>query len=143
MQVLAGTHEDELGQTIANWHSQQLKRPVTPPYCAMGFVNDNKPVASAIFNGYTGSAIEIHFFGPNQLNKSVIKAIGNYVFGQLCCNVAIVKLRRNHPTLKKYLPRIGFKYLCVIPQYFGPSKSEDAILYSITREAAKRWYKHG
>lgn len=139
MFILCGNHTNKEGLAIANWFEQNQKLPVTPPYSAICWSTEYKIVAAAIFNDYNGSSVEIHFNGPNGLTRSIIGGIVNYVFVQLKCNILLARVPRSS-AFKSYLPRIGFKYLAIIPNYFGPKdKKDDCILYVLNKNSAEKW----
>ena len=74
MQYLIGTADDIIGKKIGEWFADKQKLPVTAPYTAICWFKDSQPTAAAIFNSYNGSSIEGHFYGPNNLNRSVSTA---------------------------------------------------------------------
>ena len=140
MEFLVGAHVDNVGIEIARWLSDKQKLPIIPPYSAICWFKDQNPVAAALFTEYTGSSIKGHFYGPNLLTKQVMANTYRYVFNQLGCSVFIAQIPRNNK-FKKLLPRMGFKYIAVVPNYFGHTKDGDAIMYALKRDAANRWMK--
>ena len=141
IQKFTGTSSDEIGIKVASWFAERQKHPVTPPYSTICWFKDQKPVAAVLFNDYTGSSVELHYHGPSYGNRMILKDMFQYVFGQLKCNILIAKIPRDHVVLKNMLPRLGFKYLAVIPQYFGPEKKDDAIMYIMKKEFVAKWVK--
>ena len=137
---LIGTANDEIGQKIGQWFADKKQMPVTAPYTAICWFKNQQPVAAALFNGYNGSSIEGHFYGPNNLTRFVISSTYKYVFEGLKCNVFIAIVPRTN-AFKKLLPRMGFKYLIVIPKYFGDTKAQDGIMFAINAQQARKWIK--
>ena len=43
--------------------------------------------------------------------------------------------------LKEILPRLGFTYEATLSQYYGPGIKNDALMYVLTKEHAKKWMK--
>ena len=140
MKLIVGDHTNSNGQAIAHWYINNQKLPVCPPYSAMLWANDSGPVCAAIFNCFNGSSIEVHFYGPKGLTRQVLHDIAMYVYLQLRCNILIAKIPRAN-TFKKYLSRIGFKYCAIIPSYFGPHRSGDAIMYYAKKDNILKWIK--
>ena len=144
MYAVASSNREELGLALGAWFAEHQQLPLTPPYTIIAWFKtptSEEPVAAAVFNDYTGSSIEFHFYGPRQINRTILSTVGDYVFNQLKCNIFIAKIPRKHKQLKQILPKIGFKYLTVIPQYYGPDKQEDAIMYYYKRENMGKWVK--
>ena len=144
MYCISGNYNDPIGKKIGEWFAEKQKLPVTGPYSAIcwgeNVGNDIRPVAAAIFNDYNGSSIEAHFYGPKGLTPRVIHNITEYVYTQLGCNILLVKIPRNNK-FKRLLPRLSFKYIAVIPEYFGKDKKGDAIMYVLKKEDAKKWIR--
>ena len=134
MKVLYGVSSNEVGVRIAEWFANQQNKPIYPPYSNIIWFKDDKPVGAVLFNDYTGSSIEVHFHLPGLLNREVLSIVAKYVFDQSKCNTLIGRIHRKNKALLNVINRLGFKYLAVIPQYFGPDKQDDAILYYTNKE---------
>lgn len=142
MQFTGGNSNDETGQALGKWFSEQTKTEINAPYSAIGFVKDNKLSGVAIFNDYTGSSVEIHIFTPNCFTREAIKFVYNYIFNDLKCNIFIAKPHRKNKKLLRILNKLNKNsFTAIIPRYYGPSKDEDAILHVFTREWASNWIK--
>lgn len=144
MQVLIGSNEDKIGKVVANWYAYQLQLPVddiiSNPFSIIGWTDGNKIVAAALFMGYNGHAVEVHFYGPGQFNRKTLSDALHFVFKGLNCKVLMAKVKIDN-TIKKIVPRVGFTYRAVIPNYYGPDKNDSAILYTIQYEQAKKWIR--
>ena len=141
MLKITGTSLDSVGKMIGEWFSVKTDLNVSGAYSAIGWVKDGKIVAAALFNDYTKFSIEVHFFGPGFLNRKTIGDIMKYVFLQIGCSTLIAKVDRKGDEFKEFVSRIGFKYLCVIPKYFGTTKDKDAIMFYASQDMVKRWIK--
>lgn len=138
MLFLSGTGNDNIGIKIGQWFAEQTKSSVTAPYSAICWFKNEKPVAATIFNSYNGSSVVAHFYGPRYLTRGVISNVYDYAFNQLKCNILLAIIPRNN-AFKSLLPRMGFKYLIVVPKYFGPNRSDDGIMYVLHKEQALKW----
>ena len=134
MQIIYGVSSNDIGQEIGGWFSEKQNKPVYPPYSNIMWVKDQKPVGAVLFNDYTGSSIEVHFHLPGLLNREVSGTVARYVFDQSRCNTLIGRIHRKNKKLLGVINRLGFKYLTVIPKYFGPEKENDAIMYYTNKE---------
>lgn len=131
-------HDDHA--RVAEWVGTNLQKPISAPYTAIGWQNERgELVAGAVFNDFNGSNIEVTIYGPGHMTPDKLRAGFRYVFGQLKCNrLSATTERRNKPMLRLY-QRLGFTFEAVRPQYYGPHKRNDGILYVITPERAARW----
>lgn len=138
MQHISGTHKDDVGQAIAGWFTEQTGHEVNIDFQAICWFEDEKPVACAMFIWYTGNTIEVHFHGPKKLTRKVLRDIMSFVFLDLKCLTLITRVKKDN-LFKKYIHKIGFKYVGVIPNFYGPNNNDNAIFYVMQVDAAKKW----
>ena len=143
MQAVQGTHNDDIGRGIVGWYCKHVGCVFEGPFVAISWIKDNNPIACVIFNEYNGHSIAIHFYGPNSLTKGMIKLVMWYVFDQLKCTVMTAKIKRNN-AFRKILPRMGYRFIGVIPNFFGDGKQNTCVIYALQSVDAKRiWLKNG
>ncbi len=114
------------------------------PFTAIGWVVELpngqwRLVGGAVFNDYNGHNVEVSVYGPRALTRQSLRETLRYVFGQLKCLRLTAKTKRGNTTMRRLLPRLGFKWEGEMKQYFGPQKAENALVYRMTSEAAKKW----
>jgi hypothetical protein len=129
MEIYTGTSETREGQLLRDWFIKESgSNDVGKDFSYICWTNGPNIKAVALFDYYNGASLEWHFYGKKYLTRGVLKYIHEYVFVHLKCTTMIVRPPR-HVDLRKYLPRLGFKYLAVIPRFYGPNKRDDAVLY--------------
>lgn len=134
-----GTSQDLNGVFIGNWFATRIGKPITPPYTAIGWGINGNLIAGVLFNDYTGSQIEAHIYGSGKITRRAIRRVFNYVFNELNCNVLRAKPEAKNEKLIELLPRLGFSFEAVLGKYYGPLKENDAIVFKLEREQAKKW----
>lgn len=139
MNMISGTDKDTVGLFIGGWFSNKTNNVLAPPYSAIAWLEDNQIALAAVFNDYTNYNIQAHLYGPKKLTKVCLKNIYNYVFKELKCKRLTAQPKRNNKKLLQLLPRIGFKYEATLKNYYGPFRSDDAIVLVLTEETAVKW----
>lgn len=140
MIIIQGTSLEETGCLLAQWFIKESNQNILPPFSAMGFMTiEGELKGVAVFNDFNGSNIEIHLHAPKCIFLSTYKAVLNYVFNTLKCNRLTAKPYRSNKNLLRLLPRMGFEYECVLHQYYGAGRQEDAIVHRVTLENASLW----
>lgn len=143
LHLVTGTSADEKGQMIGYWVSEMLKKPIHPPYSAMGWLNQrNSLVGAALFNDfYPNGNVEATIYGPGALTRVSLAQGFNYAFNQLGCSRLTVKCNRRNVRMRKLYPRVGFNFEGTMARYFGPDRGDDALVFRITRDNAEKWMK--
>lgn len=126
---------------IAGFVSHYLGIAIVPPFTAIGFIDDAGQIrGGVVFNGFNRSNIDLTVYAPNVATRGAIRAVLHYVFIQLGCNRVTARTMRTNKTAQKMLPRLGFEFETISPQWFGPERADDAIVYRMTRKTAlERW----
>lgn len=77
-----------------------------PPYVGIGIEEDGRVIAGMVFNIWTGPDIHVSVAAlKGRLRRSLIRAAGRYVFGQLeCCRATLLT---ESPLVLKYGLRLG------------------------------------
>lgn len=125
---------------VAEWAGGHLGKPFDPPFTAIGFSKDGATLSgAAVFNGWNGSNIDVTIYGPGCLSRESIRAVYEYVFGQIGAQRLTARTKRSNKRMQRLLPRLGFVHECVARRWYGPERANDAIVAALFREAALRW----
>ena len=129
--------QDEL---VANWVSAKTRALIAPPYVAIGATRDGKTLCTgAVFNCWNGHNIDISLASENGITRGAIRAIYSYAFDQIRAGRVSAKTRRSNKTMRNMLPRFGFRFEGVSQRYFGPTKADDAFLFVLLPENARKF----
>lgn len=103
---------------------------------------DGTLIGAALFSDYyPGGNVELTYYGPGTLTRSVLNAISFYAFVTLNASRVTCKTKRENKDVARLLSKAGFKFECVQKRYFGPTESDDAVVYSFPVEMAAKWLK--
>ena len=142
LHAICGRHDDSVGQLIAGYFVRNTGYPITGPYLALGWIKDDKIVAQAILNDYTGANVELHIYAPGCFTRTFISDICKYVFGTLKCERMTAKPYCSNKKLLQLLERLGFEYECTQERYYKEGdKIIDAEVYKLTKENVPGWVK--
>ena len=140
MRCIYGDHSDSIGLMIAGYFNKNTGFPVTGPFAALAWLKDNKMVAEAILNDYTGANIEIHLHSPKVFNKQIILDIYKQVFVINKCIRLTAKPFPDNERLSRLLPRLGFQYEFTQEKYYlHGDKYIDAKVYKLAKENVPKW----
>lgn len=124
MNVLTGHDE-----AVAEWVGRQVGKPFHPPYTAIGLIGaDGTLRGGFVFNGYTGSTIEISLAGAACMRRSSWAAVLDYVFRQLGCVRLQFHTSKRNKRVKRQTARAGFRYEGVARRMYG---RDDGVAYSL------------
>lgn len=129
-------------QAVADWASAVLGKPIVQPFAALGVTEqDGLLKGAAIFNDFQGknANIELTYVGPGTLRRGIIRQIAQYAFGLNSASRVTCKTHRKNVTARKLLPRLGFRMEGTLKRYYGTTKGDDALVYVMDRNDAKRW----
>jgi hypothetical protein len=129
-------------RTVCEWVQQKLRIIISPPYAAIGAINDAGVICGgAVFSAWNGSNIDITLAGVGCLTRQNIKAVYRYVFGQIKANRATAITRRSNKMMRDLLPRLGFEKEAegVLRRYYGPDRADDAFIFALFPENARNW----
>lgn len=130
-------------QTVAEWAGERFNCSFYAMYSAFGIVDhDGSLIGAAVFSDYyPGGNIQISYIGPQTLTRAILREIGHYAFVTLGVSRITCKPPRRNDTAKKLLPRAGFKFEGILERYYGPTKDDDCIVYSLSKDRAGKWLK--
>lgn len=119
------------GEEVARFVSERIGTALCPPYTAMGLQRGGEIVAGVIFNGFEGPNVHVTVAGEHW-PRGFIRAVGEYVFGQLGCLRMTVTTEQE--SVAGYALRLGGVVEGRMADYYGEGR--DAILLGILRA---RW----
>ncbi len=131
--------------TVADWAQRMFhgKLNFWAVHSAFGVAdNDGTLKGAALFSDYyPGGNVELTFVGPHTLTRAILNQISYHAFVTLQASRVTCKTRRDTPEVSKLLTKAGFKFNCVLARYFGPTESDDAIVYSFPAEQGAKWIR--
>lgn len=136
--ILAGSSEPDLNRALAGWMEAQLglRRPFREPYSTMGVFHRNELSAALIFENYRDQEgtieIGVASVSPKWLNRTVMNAMAEFVFGQLGCQMAVFRTSERNKEACTLMERVGFECI-VIPRLRGRDEAEH--FYCLTDDA--------
>lgn len=127
------------GEAVAEWVGERLGgKTFYAPYRAFGIVRDGAIVGGAVFNDFyrDGNVAWTH---AGSLMS--IRVLADFAFRQLRASRVTCRTQRANDKVRVLLERGGFKYEGTQRQFFGPGKDDDALVFVLFADAAKRWLR--
>ena len=126
--VIATSEQPDLNRALAGWMEAQLGQvPFREPYSTMGIFVGGEICAALIFENYrpNDGTIEIGIASksPRWLNRTVMQAMADFVFGALGCQMAVFRTSENNKEANRLMTRVGFERI-VIPRLRGRDEAE-------------------
>lgn len=129
--------QDEL---VASWVAEKVGSLISKPYVAIGATKDDQSFcAGAVFNNWNGHNIEITLASDGGLTRGTIRGIYHYLFVQSKAGRVTAHARRNNKIMRAMLPRFGFQEESVAKRYYGPMKRDDAFVFALFSENARKY----
>jgi hypothetical protein len=89
---------------------------------AVGLVDDKgQIVGGAMFSAFNGSDVELHFYGPGQLTRRVVRLVMQ-IAAHLGVNRMTVRTRKQH--MSRGVVKLGAVYEGTIRRLYGPTDDE-------------------
>lgn len=111
------------------------------PFEVVATMRNGKATGAVLYYNYRGPSIEMACAGePGWLTRETIRDAFLYPFVQLGCWTVLTQVARSNTTARKFNQKLGFIELGVIES--GPSKSDDVIVYKMTRDRCV-WIRDG
>jgi hypothetical protein len=127
---------------VADYIGKGLGVEFQPPFTAIGFTRDEKELCfGALYNCWNGSNIEVTVYGPQAVDRAIIRAVLAYPFRQLNASRLTARTKRSNRTMQKLLPRLGFAFEGTQKRFFGPNREDDALLFAMFPEQAEKWMR--
>lgn len=134
--MICGTHETDIGRSLAEWFGRKTGKPPVPPYSAMGWTDrEGYLTGVALFHDYNGANIEFHFVG--KMGRHSLREAMRYPFVQLGALRLTAKPYRSNTDLIRIVEKLGFEKEGEMKNYYG--LDEDAIVYRLDKAAAQKW----
>lgn len=137
MRVVGG-HDEE----VMAWASQKLGKRFYMPASAHGIIDGCGVLCGAvIWNDYQSpnGSIEMTYVGEHTITRRVVRELAQYAFGANNVSRVTCKTRRGNKAVCAVLPRLGFIYEGILHRFFGPRKSDDAVVYALLRSKVPQW----
>lgn len=131
-------------QEAAACVSRGIGSEVLPPYTAFGVVEhdpDGPLLGGIVLNDWNGSNVEITLFAPRCFRRHLVRDFYRYIFMDLKAHRLSARCKRSNAVMRKLMPRLGFNYEATIKGYYGPTRDQDALLFRMTCDEAKRWMR--
>ena len=122
---------------------QHLGYEMSAPCFTVGFLREGNLVAGLVYNGYTGTNVDVSFAGPGELSWRVVRTAATFAFRELGVYRITCRTRRGNRALTRGLPKIGFRYEGIMQHYYGPRRADDAVQFGLLRENAGRLVYNG
>lgn len=113
---------------IVAWTAQRFGYQVKSYDMAIGIADDNLLVGSFVIHGYTGSDMEISYYGPRTLDLGVIRKLARIAIDQLGVSRITVRTARNNKTMTRGIKKLGFEYEGIRHNAYG---EYDAVMYGL------------
>lgn len=113
---------------IANWTTQRFGYGPARYDMAIGIVNDEELIGSAMLHAYNGHDVEVSYYGPQTIDLGVMRKLARLCVDNLGVSRITVRTARNNKTMTRGITKLGFKYEGI--KHFGYGKY-DAIMYGL------------
>lgn len=127
--VWGGANNADVNDALATWCAVQigLPRPFEAPYVTMGVFDKGQLIAVILYNNYQPEAGVIEFHGagttPRWLTRPVLKAMFEYPFDQLGCQMVVTRTSERNTRLLRMLTAYGFDHV-LVPRLRGRDEGE-------------------
>jgi RimJ/RimL family protein N-acetyltransferase len=125
---------------VGRWIGSCLGQEIVPPFGAIGILNDaGELVGGWVVGGYNGFNADLTIYAPGAMTRRTIRACYAHLFVDLGCIRVTASTRRDNKTMRDLITRLGFKFECVQRRYYGPLKRDDAFVYALFPDQARKW----
>lgn len=120
--------DDRVGVFVA----ERLDCFICPPFTFLGIEKDGQITAGAVFNCFTGTAVEVTVAGSGW-SRAFFRAVGEYVFDQMGC--ACMSFTTEQEAVARLAERLGGVREGLLRSYFGAGR--DGIVIGVLAEEYK------
>lgn len=113
-------------ERVARFVSETLGFPLCPPYTCMGLERGGEIVAGIVFNCFEGYDVHVTAAGKGW-TRGFLRAVGDYVFGQLGCLRATATTER--PEVVALAEKLGGQVEGRMRNHFG--KGRDGVIIGV------------
>jgi hypothetical protein len=134
-----GSSSDGFSRKVYRFYTKYYDRGKEIPFSYLAWSENGSIKTVFLFDDYLYYSLQLHCASIQPLTRNMLRAIYEYAFIQQRCEVLQVRTPNDNEHTIKVLKKAGFITLGVVPKCFGPH--QDAVLFYITKEKAKKWYK--
>lgn len=123
---------------VASWISERVGAPISPPYTALGWIDDEAALrVGFVFYRYeVGGNIDFTLAASGRLTRGILGAVADYVFNHAGCRRMTSRPLMANERHCRLLERAGFKREAVLSDYYG--EGEHAVQYRLLKRQC-RW----
>ena len=127
-------------QSVADWAGRQFGVTIPPGCVAWGVIDKAGTLTGAIVlhSFYKGGNMEMAMVGT-VMRKDILRRLARYIFGQLGCTRLTARTARRNVPVQKMLRRADFEFEGINKRWYGPEKGDDALVFALFPDKAKRW----
>lgn len=129
------------GETVGQWLAQRYGVHVGQSSSEIvGLIDDAGVLRGAfVLTWRNDVTAELHVYGKS--SNDVWKWLFRALFER--CSRVEIRTRRDNRSIKRNAPKYGFKFEGVARSYYGPGKSNDALVYAMTADHCRWIGTHG
>lgn len=116
-------------ERVARFVGERVGSVIYPPFTCMGIERDNRIIAGAVFNCFTGPDCRVTIAGRGW-TKGFLAEVGHYVFSRLGCIRLTVETEQ--PKVVRIAQRLGGQIEGLQRDKFGPGR--DGFLVGILKD---------
>jgi len=124
MKRLVVGHDEE----IAEWTFDTFRMRPVQYDMAIGIVDHGNLVGSVLWHAYSGSDIEISYYGPKTMTLGIARAMARMAMDYWNVSRVSAKTSRKNKIMTRGIKKIGFEYEGIKHLAYG---DEDAVMYGL------------
>lgn len=113
---------------IANWTKSKFGFGSGNYDMAIGIIDDEELVGSALLHAYNGHDVEVSYYGPKTIDLGVMRKLARLCVDNLGVSRITVRTARNNKTMTRGITKLGFQYEGIRHNAYG---EYDAIMYGL------------
>ena len=120
------------GDAVGEWVSKKVNGEwFKNSSFAIGVLEDGKIVSGCVFDNYNIASVRGTIASDIPIKRAFIKAILDYPFNVLKVNCVLITVSSANTKSRKFVEKLGFKYLVSIP---NACKDGDMEIYSLVKQ---------
>jgi hypothetical protein len=123
-------------ERVAQFLSRKVDKSFCPPYTVLGYERGGEIIVGALFNVFEKPDLHVSIAG-NNFPMSFMKALGRYVFGQLCYDRATIITEQKH--VVDLSVRVGGEVEGKLRNHFGIGRH--GVIIGVLKEDYKYGYQ--
>ena len=106
----------------------------------LGLVDEDGTLkGAAMFTGYNGTDVELHFYGPGLITKRIFRQLAQLSFGFF--NVARLTIKTRNPDMIRACTKFGGVFEAKLKRIYGPTDDEENTAHQFVFFRSNRWLK--